>query len=62
LKLLSEHHTNILKMKMLGKHSLNSSNKKITKSLSIDKIYGNLLSHNDHYLIKDSQLKADKII
>ncbi len=49
-------------MKMLGKHSLNSSNKKITKSLSIDKIYGNLLSHNDHYLIKDSQLKADKII
>lgn len=62
LKLLAEHHTELLKLKMLGKHSLMSNKRKIEKSSSVGQLYGNLLNGKEYFMVKDSYLKSEKLL
>ena len=58
LKLLAEHHSSLLRIKMLGNQSLMPSQRKLEKSQSVDKVYGNLLNGKDYHMINDSYLKS----
>ena len=64
LKLLAQHHTDLLKYKMIGKHKfISPPHKRMTKASSADKLYSGLVGKGkDYYLVKDSYLKADQVL